>query len=299
MRNDLEVQMKLSRNGLLPLIMLIAILGILFAGGSPDTADVASEAAQETADQFQFSSYSGSDTLTARGIMENANNSLIASDIIADIIMTLENANGTQRVRELSIKSKEDNGLNKSIMHFSSPADIAGTGFLMIETADGSSDMWLYLPELNKSRKIVSSSKNDSFMGSDITYSDIEGKPLEDYQFSRYEDDVVDGDECYLIEAVPVNDSVAESTGYSRTIYAISKEKMIPLWGYIFDDKGSLLKQMHMQQVTNIDGTWIPSLIVVENIQSGHKTIMEMSNIKLNSDPDDSYFTQQYLKRGN
>lgn len=278
-------------------ILLSTLPGVIFAGGNEEKETGASEAAD--APQFQFSAYSGSDGFTADEIMDNVNNSLIASDIIADITMTLENANGSQRVRELSIKSKEVEGTSKSIMHFTAPADIEGTGFLMIEAEDGTSDMWLYLPELNKSRKIVSSGKNDSFMGSDITYSDMEGRPVEDYTFTRFEDETVDNEECYLIEAVTIDDGAAESTGYRRTVYAISKEKMIPLRGYMFNLKDEFVKQMKTEQVTNIDGSWIPSYIEVENVQEEHKTIMQLNNIEVNSNPDDSYFTQQYLKRGN
>ncbi len=283
-----------KRKKALVLFSLILLPLLLYAGGGKETTSQPQEELKEPS----LTPYSGGERITAYEIMEKTNDSLIAGDIIADITMTLENAKGNTRVRELSIISKEKEGLNRSVLHFTSPADIEGTGFLMIETDDGSSDMWLYLPELGKSRKIVSSGKNDSFMGSDISYSDMEGRPLEKYTFFRFADETVGGESCYVIEARAVDSSVIEDTGYSRTLYFISKEKLIPLKGWMFAPDGTLLKQMVIGEVKLIDLSWIPSSIEVKHVVEDHTTRMELKNIELNSDPDEAYFTQQYLKRG-
>ncbi|MBN2442873.1 MAG: outer membrane lipoprotein-sorting protein [Spirochaetales bacterium] len=252
-----------------------------------------------TADQFAFKPYGGADGLSGRNIMEKANSTLIAKDIIAEITMTLINKNGVKRVREISIKSKEVDNLNKSVMHFKSPADVQGTGFLMIESVSGDTDMWLYLPELKKVRRIASNGKNDSFMGSDIAYSDMEDKPLDDYTYNRFEDMTVDSQDCYMVESVPANDAVKEDTGYSKIIYWISKEKMIPLRAVFFDVKGNFIKNMQIKDIRKFNDTWIPTFIEVEDVKKNHKTVMELKNIELDTNPDDSFFTQQYLKRGN
>jgi len=271
-----------------------AVLFILFALPLCAFADGQQEADGQTnvQEQFEFKVYNGSDGLSGQHIMEDANNTLIAKDIVADITMTLINKNGSQRVREISIKSKEDNNLNKSIMHFTFPADVEGTGFLMIETESGDTDMWLYLPELKKVRKI------DSFMGSDIAYSDMEDKPLRDYTYNRYEDVTIDDEDCYVIEAVAADDSVKSDTGYSKIIYWISKDKMIPLRAVFFDLKEDYLKDMRIKNIQEIKDTWIPTLIEVFDVKKEHKTIMELKDIEIDTNPADSYFTQQYLKRG-
>jgi outer membrane lipoprotein-sorting protein len=266
----------------------------LYAEGQQEVSE--EETVQE---EFQFTSYSGSDGLPGKQIMENANNTLIARDIVADITMTLINKNGSERVREISIKSKEDNGMNKSIMHFNSPADVKGTGFLMIESESGESDMWLYLPELKKVRKIVSSSKDDSFMGSDISYNDMEDKPISDYTYNRYEDEIINNEDCYVVEAVPADESVKKDTGYGKIIYWISKDKLIPLKALFFNTKGDYFKNMNIQNIQDFSGTWIPTHIEVEDVKKQHKTVMELKDIKIDTNPADSFFTQQYLKRGN
>ncbi len=286
--------MKHARYTLIIIFSLITSL-LLWAGGSGEK-ETASQA-QQVPEEFHFSPYSGDDGLTGKEIMEKANDTLIASDISSDIIMTLENDKGNKRVRELSIKSKESDGLSRSVLHFRSPADIEGTGFLMIETPDGDSDMWLYLPELGKVRKIVSSGKGDSFMGSDITYSDMEGKNIEEFTYTRFEDEIVDSESCYVIEAASITPDSED--GYARTVYKISKEKLVPLQAFMFSTNGTNVKQMHIMDVINMEGSWIPTLIEVEDTEKHHKTIMNLLNVEMHTSPDDSYFTQQYLKRGN
>jgi outer membrane lipoprotein-sorting protein len=56
---------------------------------------------------------------------------------------------------------------------------------------------------------------------------------------------------------------------------------------------------MRIENIQDFSGTWIPTLFEVEDIKKNHKTVMELHNIELNTNPEDSFFTQQYLKRGN
>ncbi len=272
-------------------LLLCLLPALLYGGGSSEKEQTEEQGRGE---QVSFSVYSGDDTRTGHQIMEEANDTLLAGNIAADITMILENEKGNQRVRELSIISRESEGLNRSVLHFTAPADIEGTGFLMIETPSGDSDMWLYLPELAKVRRIVSAGKNESFMGSDITYADMEGRNVDEYTFTRYEDETVDDEACYVIGAVPLNGS----SEYGRTVYSVSKEQLVPLKALMFSPDGTYVKQMLMKELEYIDDTWIPTLIEVEDIVEKHRTIMTLRNVELNTIADDSVFTQQYLKRG-
>ena len=280
------------KTGIVLTVLLVAA-SAAFAGGAQEPPEDTGEAV------LQFEAYTGSDGLTADDIMRDAETSLIPADVRADVTMTLINRAGSRRIREISMMSKEEDELNKIVMHFRSPADVEGTGFLMLEADSGETDMWLYLPDLSRVRRIVSSSKTESFMGSDISYSDMEDKPLDDYRYVRLQDDVVNGEACFVVESTPASDAVASDTGYSRIIHWISRDKMIPLQAAFFGPRGAYFKQMQIQAVEEIGGTWIPTLVEVEVLREGHRTIMELRNVQVDTNPDDSYFTQQYLQRGN
>src|SRR2546423_9149621 len=73
---------------------------------------------------------------------------------------------------------------NMRFVNFKSPADVRGTKTLLIEHSGKDDDIWIYLPALKKVRRLVSSNKKDSFVGTDFTYEDVIGQKVEDWNHS-------------------------------------------------------------------------------------------------------------------
>ena len=85
---------------------------------------------------------------------------------------------------------------------FKSPGDVKGTSYMSYnwESTSKEDDSWLYLPALQKVNRIASADRSGSFMGSDFTYSDIDGFELEDFNYKLVKDsDVVDGKDCWVM----------------------------------------------------------------------------------------------------
>ena len=64
-----------------------------------------------------------------------------------------------------------------------------------------------------------------------------------------------------------------------------------------YDRKGRLLKIM-TSDWEQIDGIWNWKKTVVNNQLSGHKTELEMSNVKFNQGLRESLFTERSLRKG-
>src|SRR5262245_27676114 len=78
---------------------------------------------------------------------------------------------GGERVRELEIYERRLPGdEQKAIVFFLAPAEVKGTGFLAFTHKGRPADQWLYLPELKRVRQITARSRNESFMGTDLSY---------------------------------------------------------------------------------------------------------------------------------
>jgi hypothetical protein len=77
---------------------------------------------------------------------------------------------------------------DRSLIRFTEPADIRGTGFLVWERPDGDDERFLYLPSLGRVRRIAASETQESFVGSDFTYEDIGGRQLDDYVYALLDD---------------------------------------------------------------------------------------------------------------
>ena len=87
-------------------------------------------------------------------------------NIITNMQMQLIDRNGHKRVRDMKTFSKDVGEDEKKLIFFLSPSDVKNTAFLTFDYAneDKDDDQWLYLPALNKTKRIPASHKDSSFM---------------------------------------------------------------------------------------------------------------------------------------
>src|SRR5262245_59794618 len=84
--------------------------------------------------------------------------------------LTITDHRGSERVRALELYERKYPGdEQKSIVFFQTPAEVKGTAFLAFTHKGRSADQWLYLPELKRVRQITARSRNESFVGTDLS----------------------------------------------------------------------------------------------------------------------------------
>ncbi|MBI5636336.1 MAG: outer membrane lipoprotein-sorting protein [Nitrospinae bacterium] len=226
------------------------------------------------------------------------------ADSTTDSTFRLINANGQERVRKTEGKTKLIPGAGDEmrVVRFLAPPDVKGTATLMIEHGAGDDDLWIYLPALKKVRRLVSSNKKDSFVGTDFSYGDVMGHKVEDWTHKILRAETVDGVECHVIESLPARPSVAEDSGYSKRIGWIRKDNMVTIKGEMYDQGGELLKTFKADDVTLVDaakGKWQAMRLEAHNAQSGHRTIITFENYRANAGVKESVFTTRYLEKEN
>lgn len=243
----------------------------------------------------------GQATPDAREIMEKNFFASKVSTLRVDSTMTLINARGQRRERANTALIKlQANGVDsKFVLKFSAPADIRGTGVLQIEHSDGEDDLWIYLPALKKSRRLVANNKKDSFAGSDFSYGEIALPRVDQYKHVLQRVETLDGSKCYVVESVPANDAVKSHSGYSRKISWIRADNFLELQVEYYDLSGQLLKTQRTgghQLVEPGKGRWFAQRREMTNHRTGHRTVIEASKAELVAIPDEM-FTTRYLER--
>jgi len=216
--------------------------------------------------------------------------------------LTILDGKGHQRVRQTASVSKlYDNGqTEKRLIKFTAPADVKGTGLLTYDYEKKTDDMWLYLPALRKTRRIVASEKSKSFMGSEFTYADITPPTVEDFKYRMLRSEKVAGTDCWVIESVPKNDDIAEENGFSKKIAFIGKSDYVIRKAIQYDLDGDLHKEMIVHEVKLLDEKkkrYRPTHMEMVNKQNGRRSVMKMDKIRLRTDIPDDYFTTRYLER--
>ena len=216
---------------------------------------------------------------------------------------------GTSRARMVLIDSKGakidrtvttyrltlENG-SKSLIVFSAPSDVKGTALLVWSYEDKDDEQWLYLPAYERVRRITSSGKGEGFVGSDLSFSDLEERGLEEFRYSKGPDVNEGGFDCYAIEAVP-ND---KGYPYAKIRYAIDKKTFLPVKIELFDwdNASKAFKIATCRDFREVDG--IPTIFFMEmhNIKTNHKTQLILEEARYNTGLKEDLFTQRYLRRG-
>lgn len=238
-------------------------------------------------------------SLSPREIMARNDLQMTAQDEQSQFTMKLINKRGKVRQRQVvyyAMTDKEDN--DKTLIRFLSPADVKGVGLLSVEEGDRE-DQWLYLPALKRVRRISSSEKSDSFMGSDFSYEDIEQNELDDYDYTFLREDNIEGFKCYVIQSQPVDVQLQKETAYRKTEIWIRQDNFVSIRVNFYDKKGGLIKVMKSSDIRPVtDDKWRAYVIQMENVKTGHHTELLYEKIQLNQGINEKYFTQRYLERG-
>jgi len=214
----------------------------------------------------------------------------------ASMLMILRNRHGQESTRELRYRTLEgDNDGDMSLTIFDSPKDVKGTAFLNYTHKVGDDDQWLYLPALKRVKRISSSNKSGSFMGSEFAYEDIASQEVEKYTYKWLRDEVYENRDCFVMERYPVD---TKNSGYSRQVVWIDKDEYRVWKVDYYDRKNELLKTLTFsgyQQYKN--SFWRPDRMFMINHQTGKSTELKFSDYRFKTGltPDD--FNKNSLKR--
>ncbi len=241
--------------------------------------------------------------LTARQIMERVDDRDDGDNGVSDMVMTLIDKNGNKRARKIRNYTKDKGADKQRIMFFLAPADVKDTGFLTYDYDDYSKDddQWLYLPALGKSKRIASSDKSGSFMGSDFNYSDMTSKNLDAYDFRILDEKEVRGKKSWVIEAIPKTEEEIEETGYSKSVLFVRQDNFMIVRAVLWVNEGGRIKYMDSPKIELIDGIWVATkrtMTTKKNRRTLHKTELNFYNVKFNQPLDQEMFTLRRLEKG-
>lgn len=208
-------------------------------------------------------------------------------DLQAKMVMKIIDSRQNEKIRELRIWSKNRPGEDDwRVMKFLAPADIRGVGFLVL--ADD--QMYLYLPEFRRIRRIASHNKTERFMGSDFSYED-----LGTGGFARFYDAELknENDETWHLELTL---KPGAEKPYSRLELWVDKRSHLPRRYRLYDKSGELWKEA-IQEISQISSYWIPVRITMKDIKAQSQTVLLMEDIEVNIGLEDEIFTQRFLRR--
>jgi hypothetical protein len=229
--------------------------------------------------------------------MSNSRDLSITGSLNANVVLTITEKGGSTRSRTISMMTKSyTDGLEKRLIRFLEPADVRGTAMLVFDNKNSSDEMWIYLPALKKTRRIVTSEKGKSFMSSEFSNADMSSPAISDFTHRHMENS--GNENQWIIESTPVNEDRADEYGYSRKVNYVSMDKnqVQKMEFYNFDNE--IFKVVEIKSFFPLsDGKYMVRNMVANNLNTNRKSEILFSNISEGVKVEDSNFTIQNLER--
>jgi hypothetical protein len=220
----------------------------------------------------------------------------------AVVKMTIVDESGHSREREITMATKLYDGgkTEKRIYRFLSPADVQGTGVLVFDYETQADDVWVFLPALRKTRRVVSSQRSQSFMGSEFSYGDLSIPELDDFTYTLVREEPSGGEPCWVIDVLPKDKAAGDAEGYSKKTFWVSKDKFVVVRGLYYDKDGKLLKELVSQDFKLLDAAkkrYRAMHMEMTNKQNARRSVFVSEKVAFAPDTKDDYFTTAYLER--
>jgi outer membrane lipoprotein-sorting protein len=180
----------------------------------------------------------------------------------------------------------------RSFIRIDAPAKEAGIGSLRI-----GSEMWNYLPGVERTIKIPPSMMLQPWMGSDFTNDDLvkESSILDDYTHKVVATAPLDGEPAWQVEATPKPEAAVV---WGRVLYWVRQSDSMPLKQEYFNERNELVRVLAFSDVRSVGGRLLPTRWEMKPAaKPGNVTTVILKDATFNQPIDDEVFTQRNLQK--
>jgi hypothetical protein len=261
---------------LLPALVALGLIGPLVAAeqAAPDVDEIIHRA-------NQMSYYQGNDGR-------------------AQVQMLITDSQGRKRQRSFTILRRDIPrsdaiadlaylGEQQFYVYFNRPADVNKMVFMVHKKLDGNDDRWLYLPALDLVKRIASTDKRTSFVGSDYFYEDVSGRSLD----ADHHQLVEVTDDFYVLKHTPKDPGSVEFDHYLMYVH---KSSFIPVQTEYFDANGEKYRVARALKVEAIEGHPTVVEASMENLKAGTSTLMRYSRVNYDIGLPEEVFSERFLR---
>jgi outer membrane lipoprotein-sorting protein len=192
---------------------------------------------------------------------------------------------------------KWDGELSRSLIRIEFPPDLRGSAYLLIERPD-SVDVFVYLPEFQKVRRITSHALSGSLFGTDFSYEDM--RRLRHLFEAAAVERQPDGEWAGRAAHVVVLRPPAESE-YGEVRAWIDRETCVPLKLELVARGGGLAKELTVDpsSLAKHGELWVAHALLLRDLQQQTETRVDLGKLEIDADLPDKLFSERALTQGN
>lgn len=225
---------------------------------------------------------------SASEIIERMEDVMRGESSYVEMTMTIERP---RYKREISMKAWAL-GEDYSLTLVTAPARDEGTAYLKRVN-----EIWNYVPTIDRTIKMPPSMMSQSWMGSDFTNDDLvrESSTVDDYEHRILREEEYEGMETWVLELIPKPETPIV---WGKVLVWVEKEGYLQLRIENYDQSDELVNTMRFEEIRTMDGRSIPTRMELTPADKpDQRTILTYQNLEFNIDIDESFFTQQNMRR--
>ena len=185
-------------------------------------------------------------------------------------------------------------GTSKTVIRFTSPAEVKGVALLILNHPDRASDQWMWTPAINRERRVALQDRRTRFFGTDFTFEDLEERDIEHYDYVSRGDETLDGEACWKIESTP---RPGRRSQYTKSTLWIRKANHT--YARIDTFSGDeLTRRIVYRDLQNVEGIWTARTIEVQDVPRNSRTVLKLEALDYNVPLREEQFTLEALRRG-
>ena len=176
------------------------------------------------------------------------------------------------------LTAKREDGLLRASLKLSAPTDVSGSAYLVRENTKAD-EMYVYLPSMNKVRRINGSGASGSLFGTDISYQDFKLTQQAYSGAAQALEGVVtiDGRKAKVVRITPA----AGKSPYSRVRVWVDDATCVALKTE-FEANGQVIKRLSAPAsgVKRSGKYWYTETSTLENLATGTRTVLKIGGLR-------------------
>ena len=190
---------------------------------------------------------------------------------------------------------RHPNGLSNVLLRLSEPEDTRGTSVLVVQNLERDPDLYVYLPELSKVKRVRKRRLRGPLFGTDFSYEDFERVQgiARKTKVERLADQRLEERPVWVLEVRPSSDD----SSYERIVTLVDQTYCLPLRMEFYAAGGKLRKVLTSDpaKVQKEGDHYVPYSFVMRDVRDETRTVVTIERARIDPGLDEEIFTASAL----
>lgn len=191
-----------------------------------------------------------------------------------------------------------DDGLSRVLVRITEPPHTAGLAVLMIERESADPDVYMYLPDARRTRRMTSGVLTGRMLGTDFSYEDFAHfqQLTKSGQVTRLPDEMLDERPVHVIETLTDD----ETSEYGRILTRLDTALCVPVLTEFYTRSGQLAKTLAVpvEDAHEFDGRHVPHSAVMTDHRQESRSELTVTEVEIDPEIRDTFFSPTGLRQG-